>query len=91
MLVVKFYVIFYKSIMSRIGKQLIKIPSNVIILQNASSIKIIGKFGELFLYTPPILDIKKIDEFLIISQKYSAVNFNKLFGLYHSLINNMIS
>ena len=87
----KFYVIFYKLNMSRIGKLLIKIPADVKILNNLSKIKIIGQFGELYANIPSILNIGKIDGFLVLSQKFANnSNFSKLFGLYRSLINNMI-
>lgn len=87
----KFYVIFYKLNMSRIGKLLIKIPTDVKILHNSSKIKVIGKFGELSLTVPLILNVKKIEGFLVLSQNFiNKTNFSELSGLYRSLINNMI-
>ena len=87
---VRFYVISYKLNMSRIGKQPIKVPSNVKILTNISNIKIIGEFGELSTIIPSVLNIEKINGFLVLSKKFEYLNFNKLSGLYRSLINNMI-
>ena len=86
----RFYVISYKLNMSRIGKQPIKVPSNVKILTNISNIKIIGEFGELSTIIPSVLNIEKINGFLVLSKKFEYLNFNKLSGLYRSLINNMI-
>jgi hypothetical protein len=64
--------------MSRIGKLLIKIPADVKILNNLSKIKIIGQFGELYANIPSILNIGKIDGFLVLSQKFANnSNFSK--------------
>jgi large subunit ribosomal protein L6 len=76
--------------MSRIGKLPIKIPANVDITRKESELIIIGKFGILQNTIPEVLQIDKKDDKLIVSLKNKTRTNNALYGLYRTLINNMI-
>jgi large subunit ribosomal protein L6 len=76
--------------MSRIGKLPIKIPANVDITWKESELIIKGKFGVLQNIIPEVLQIDKIDDTLILSLKDKTRINNALYGLYRTLINNMI-
>jgi large subunit ribosomal protein L6 len=76
--------------MSRIGKLPIKIPANVDITRKESELIIIGKFGILQNTIPEVLQIDKNDDKLIVSLKNKTRTNNALYGLYRTLINNMI-
>jgi len=76
--------------MSRIGKLPIKIPANVDIAWKESELIIKGKFGVLQNIIPEVLQIDKIDDTLILSLKDKTRINNALYGLYRTLINNMI-
>ena len=76
--------------MSRIGKLAIKIPADVQIRQQNSKITITGKFGELSQHLPESLLFEESAGILKISAKVGSTNIKNLFGLYRSLINNMI-
>ena len=76
--------------MSRIGKLPIKIPSNVNIEYNERKIIVTGKFGTLQAQIPNILEIKQINDNLIINLKNKTRTGSALHGLHRTLINNMI-
>jgi large subunit ribosomal protein L6 len=76
--------------MSRIGKLPIKIPANVDITRKESELIIIGKFGILQNTIPEVLQINKTDNTLLVSLKNNTRTNNALYGLYRTLINNMI-
>lgn len=76
--------------MSRIGKLPIKIPSNVIINYNVSTLKIKGQFGELTINLPDSLKIEHQEDKIIIIPVIRTRTSSALYGLYRSLINNMI-
>jgi large subunit ribosomal protein L6 len=76
--------------MSRIGKLPIKIPANVDITWKESELIIKGKFGVLQNIIPEVLQIDKINDTLILSLKDKTRINNALYGLYRTLINNMI-
>lgn len=76
--------------MSRIGKLPIKIPANVDIAWKESELIIKGKFGVLQNIIPEVLQIDKINDTLILSLKDKTRINNALYGLYRTLINNMI-
>lgn len=76
--------------MSRIGKLPIKIPANVDITWKESELIIKGKFGVLQNIIPEVLEIDKINDTLILSLKDKTRINNALYGLYRTLINNMI-
>jgi len=76
--------------MSRIGKLPIKIPANVDLTFNGNDITVKGKFGTLQNQIPTELKIEKTTDLLIISLKEETRSSKILWGLYRSLINNMI-
>lgn len=76
--------------MSRIGKLPIKIPANVDISFNGNDITVKGKFGTLQNQIPAELEIEKTPDLLILRLKEETRISRCLYGLYRSLINNMI-
>jgi len=76
--------------MSRIGKLPIKIPANVDVTFNGNDITVKGKFGTLQNQIPTELEIEKTTDLLIVRLKEETRNSRALYGLYRSLINNMI-
>jgi len=76
--------------MSRIGKLPIKIPANVDVSWKESELIITGKFGVLQNTIPEVLQINKNNNTLIVSLKDKTRTNNALYGLYRTLINNMI-
>ena len=85
-----YLVIWSKFIMSRIGKLPIKIPANVEITWDKSDLIVKGKFGILQNTIPEILQINKTDDILVVSLKNNTRTNNALYGLYRTLINNMV-
>lgn len=76
--------------MSRIGKLPINVPTNVNIVLKNQDLKIIGQFGELECKLPDFLSIKQSSNILIItSNKIDRIS-NSLYGLFRTLIKNMI-
>lgn len=76
--------------MSRIGKLPIKIPADVEITCKESNLIIKGKFGILENTIPEFLQINKNNNTLVLTLKnYTRIN-TALYGLYRTLINNMI-
>lgn len=76
--------------MSRIGKLPIKIPANVDVTFNGNDITVKGKFGTLQNQIPTELEIEKTTDLLILRLKEETRTSRCLYGLYRSLINNMI-
>lgn len=76
--------------MSRIGKLPIKIPANVDITWKESDLVIKGKFGILQNTIPEIFQVNKNDDTLVLILKDNARINTALYGLYRTLINNMI-
>lgn len=76
--------------MSRIGKQPIKIPDNVTVNIDGNKISVKGIKGELFLRFKPEVEIKIEDKKIVLSLKGKNKFSNSLYGLYRSLIANMI-
>jgi large subunit ribosomal protein L6 len=78
--------------MSRIGKLPIKIPTSVEInvTNDDSTLIVKGKFGTLERKIPNIIGIKQTDGNLIVSLKNETRTNKSLYGLYRTLINNMI-
>ena len=76
--------------MSRIGKLPIIIPPNVDIKYNNSEMIVKGKFGTLQMIIPETITIQQDDSTLKISLKTESRNLRSLYGLYRTLINNMI-
>jgi large subunit ribosomal protein L6 len=76
--------------MSRIGKLPIKIPVNVDISWKESELIVKGRFGILQKTIPEVLQINKNDDNLIVSLKDKTRTNSALYGLYRTLVNNMI-
>jgi large subunit ribosomal protein L6 len=76
--------------MSRIGKLPIKIPENVDINYNDSTITVKGKFGTLTTEIPNIIDIVQENNILNVGLKENTKKVRALHGLYRTLINNMV-
>jgi large subunit ribosomal protein L6 len=76
--------------MSRIGKLPIKIPSGVSITCKEQDITIKGKFGTLQNKLPNSLEVKQTEDKLIVSLKNKTRVTRALYGLYRTLLNNMV-
>ena len=76
--------------MSRIGKLPIKIPANVDVTFDGNDIIVKGKFGTLQNQIPASLEVEKTTDLLTLRLKEETRNSIPLYGLYRSLINNMI-
>ena len=76
--------------MSRIGKLPITIPPNVDIQYNNSEMIVKGKFGTLQMMIPETINIQQDESKLKVSLKNESRNLRSLYGLYRTLINNMI-
>jgi large subunit ribosomal protein L6 len=76
--------------MSRIGKLPITLPKNVDINYNNSEIIVKGQFGTLQTKVPNVITIIQTENTLNISLKEQTRNVQALYGLYRTLINNMV-
>ena len=76
--------------MSRIGKLPILLPESVTVNCNKSEVSVKGKFGNLTILLPDVLEIVKDDNKLLISLKKETKKVRALHGLYRTLINNMV-
>jgi large subunit ribosomal protein L6 len=76
--------------MSRIGKLPIIIPENVDVNYNDSEITVKGKFGTLQTKIPDVININQSSNQIQVSLKEQTRNVKALYGLYRTLINNMI-
>jgi large subunit ribosomal protein L6 len=76
--------------MSRIGKLPIRIPENVDINYQDSTITIKGKFGTLTTELPNLINVVQENNQLSVSLKEETKKVSSLHGLYRTLINNMV-
>lgn len=77
--------------MSRIGKQLIKIPKGVNIDLTERSIKVKGPKGEISRKIPSCLTIaRNEDNTLQISRDSDSITSREMHGLFRSLVSNMV-
>ena len=76
--------------MSRIGKLPISIPDNVKIDLNNSAITVKGKFGTLHKDIPSTINVIEDSKLIKVSLKEENKKTRALYGLYRTLINNMI-
>ena len=76
--------------MSRIGKLPIEIPANVDVTCNGAEITVKGKFGTLQKTIPDIFQIEHDASKLIVKLENQTRINRALYGLYRTLINNMI-
>jgi len=77
--------------MSRIGKLPIKVPDNVTVVLNHSSIVIKGPKGELSRNLPNSIKIIQNDKIITIAPNENIIHSQQLYGTYRSLIYNMIT
>lgn len=75
---------------SRIGKLPIHLPPNVEIKQNDFTLEVKGKFGELTIEIPNIININQQNNILHITVKTTDRKSRSLHGLYRSIIKNMV-
>nr|YP_010594926.1 ribosomal protein L6 [Stephanopyxis turris]WAJ57661.1 ribosomal protein L6 [Stephanopyxis turris] len=76
--------------MSRIGKLPIKVPENVEVICNGPEVTVKGKFGTLQNTLPEVLQIEEKNDTLIVSLKNETRTNRALYGLYRTLVNNMV-
>ena len=78
--------------MSRIGKKPVVIPSGVTVEISEQTLKVKGPKGELTLAIHPKVMVTKSDSELIVDvKKHEDKNERALWGLFRSLINNMVT
>jgi len=76
--------------MSRIGKQPIEVPKNVVLTFNDSIIQVKGPTGELSHKVSNLVKITYFDNVIKIEKNTETRVANQIFGLTRSLIKNMI-
>ena len=76
--------------MSRIGKLSIEVPKDVDVKYHNSEIMVKGKFGNLGITIPDSIEIISTDNSIKVNLKENTRNTRPLYGLYRTLINNMI-
>nr|BBC77466.1 ribosomal protein L6 [Nitzschia sp. PL3-2] len=76
--------------MSRVGKKIINIPKNIKIEIDNNLIIIEGNYGILKKQIPNIFIIKKNLNYLQLNLKYKTKKSSSIYGLYRTLILNMI-
>ena len=76
--------------MSRIGKLPIQVPTNVDVTFDSNTIIVKGKFGTLRNQIPESLKIEQISDKLVLNVHKETKDSRCLYGLYRTLINNMI-
>jgi large subunit ribosomal protein L6 len=76
--------------MSRIGKQIIKVPEGVQVTVNGNTIKVKGPKGELTYDFSPTIQVVLKDNQIQVKRSSDEPNERSLHGLTRALINNMI-
>ncbi|HUT22367.1 MAG TPA: 50S ribosomal protein L6 [Candidatus Bipolaricaulota bacterium] len=76
--------------MSRIGKKPIEIPNNVQVSLDGTKVSVKGPKGELFQEIHQSIKFEKTDNELVCKIVGDAKKSNAFWGLYRSLVNNMI-
>ncbi len=76
--------------MSRIGKQIIEIPSGVEIMLDGTMVKVKGPKGELQFQHDPVVGVQKIENTLVVKQVSEEPKASALHGLTRALLNNMV-
>ena len=77
--------------MSRIGKQIIVIPSGVEITLNGNHVKVKGPKGELEMDFSPSIQVSKIETGIQVARTSDEPNVRGLHGLTRALIANMVT
>lgn len=91
MLVVKYYLKFGKYIMSRIGKQEIRIPEKTEVNISDEKMTVKGPLGELSLNLRPEVVVKMENGIITVNPINDSVFVRSLWGTYASHIINMIN
>ena len=76
--------------MSRIGKQIIEIPSGVEVTIEGNNIKVKGPKGELEYIFPSSIIVKKKESIIKVTRDSDEPHDRSLHGLTRALVNNMI-
>jgi len=76
--------------MSRIGKQPVKVPSDVTVEITGDQIKVRGSKGELSRTLHPGVEVKQEESKLIVTRRSDTKEDRSLHGLFRSLIANMV-
>ena len=76
--------------MSRIGKQIIKIPNGVEVTLDGQNIKVKGSKGELTHTFPDSIKVTKEEDALKVKRSSDAPEVRSLHGLTRALIQNMV-
>lgn len=76
--------------MSRIGKMLITMPDGVTLTQEASTVTVVGPKGTLHQHIEPEIGIQVQDATITVSVAQASKRSAALWGLYRSLIANMV-
>ncbi|XP_027118063.1 50S ribosomal protein L6, chloroplastic [Coffea eugenioides] len=75
---------------SRIGKQLIEVPSNVTLTVDGQDLKVKGPLGELALTYPKEILLQRDDSGLRVRKSIETRRANQMHGLFRTLTNNMV-
>ncbi|KVH93138.1 50S ribosomal protein L6, chloroplastic [Cynara cardunculus var. scolymus] len=75
---------------SRIGKQPIEVPSNVVITLEGQDMKVKGPLGELALSYPREIAIDRQETIIKISKAMDTRRANQMHGLFRTLTSNMV-
>ena len=76
--------------MSRIGKQIIRIPTGVSVKLTEQSIHVKGPKGEIERLIPSCLSVNLEESKLKISRKSESLSSREIHGLFRSLVSNMV-
>nr|YP_009550314.1 ribosomal protein L6 [Characiopsis acuta]QAA11251.1 ribosomal protein L6 [Characiopsis acuta] len=76
--------------MSRIGKQIIKIPAGVSIKLTDETIQVNGPKGDIGRQIPSCLSLVEKEGSLQIQRKNEAISSRQIHGLFRSLVSNMV-
>ena len=87
---VKFYVMFGKKIMSRIGRLPIILPEGVSVSKELENIIVKGPHGVLEREIPSIIDVEILDDRLVVKPNIQSRLSREFHGLFRTLINNMV-
>ncbi|XP_027118077.1 large ribosomal subunit protein uL6c-like [Coffea arabica] len=75
---------------SRIGKQLIEVPSNVTLTIDGQDLKVKGPLGELALTYPKEILLQRDDSGLRVRKSIETRRANQMHGLFRTLTDNMV-
>lgn len=76
--------------MSRIGQKPIEIPNGVVVTMNGNTVTAKGSLGELSVSYPREFLVQQQDDTLVVEVVHERQNTSALWGLYRSLIANIV-